>query len=93
MQPRSTCPSDLISHRARSRAETCRRAARAWSLTRVVLDRISEAALQLLVAFHAEASNTHTDISWAEPSSTIHQVFDFMQLGEHVGLSSPQAGA
>lgn len=55
--------------------------------------RLDTAALQLLVAFHAEAGNTHMEVSWAEPSSTIHQVFDFMQLGEHVGLSSPQAGA
>jgi anti-anti-sigma regulatory factor len=55
--------------------------------------RLDTAALQLLVAFHLEAQTNHIDVTWQEPSSTISQVFEFMQLGNHVGLGDTLAGA
>ncbi len=48
--------------------------------------RLDTAGVQLVVSFIAAAEMQHIDVAWKAPSSTLFEVFEFMKLGNAVGL-------
>jgi anti-anti-sigma regulatory factor len=55
-------------------------------LQAAAVTRLDTTGVLRLLAFLKEAKAAHLDVSWEEPSSTIIQVCESLQLSEHVGL-------
>lgn len=48
--------------------------------------RLDTAGVQIMISFFSEAENQHIDVAWKKPSSTICEVFSFLNLASAVGL-------
>jgi phospholipid transport system transporter-binding protein len=62
-------------------------------LQAAAVTRLDTTGVQILLAFFKEAKAAQLDVSWEEPSSTIVQVCESLQLSEHVGLGESVVGA